>query len=114
MNEFIGDHAERESAGSATEPDPVESSARTLSGLDALERRHLERMLRAERLLPVFLRLNLGVAATLVVYYSWSGTWSGVRAVLVLLILLSARAHLRQVRSARLLRKLSESEASSR
>ena len=74
--------------------------------LDPLDRRHLERMLRAERVLPAFLWANLVVAAILVLSYSWSNSWSGIRAVLVLLILMAARAHLRQLRSARLLRKL--------
>ena len=70
-------------------------------------------MLRAERLFPVFLWLNIGVAAALGIYYSWSGSWSGVRAVLVLLILLGARSHLRQLRSTRLLRKFSGSGTAS-
>ncbi len=81
--------------------------------LSELERRHLDRVLRNERLFPAFLRANLGIAAALAIYYSWSGSWTGIRAVLVLLILLSARAHLRQLRSARLLRKLSRSETRS-
>ena len=78
-----------------------------LSRLNALDRHHLERMLRAERRYPGFLWASLGIAAALVIYYSWSGLWSAARAVLVVLILLGARAQLRQLRSTRLLRKLS-------
>jgi hypothetical protein len=64
-------------------------------------------MLRFEHLFPRFIWANLGVAVALAIYYSASGSWTGSRMVLVVLILLSARAHLRQLRSARLLRKLS-------
>jgi len=96
-----------ERLASASESLPKHSDIEALSRLDALDRRHLERMLRAERLFPGFLWANLGIAAALVIYFSWSGSWSAARAVLVLLILLGARAQLRQLRSTRLLRKLS-------
>ena len=79
-----------------------------LDPFDPLERLHLKRMLRAERLYPAFMRANLVIAAALLVSYSWLGSWSATRAVLVVLILLGARAHLRQSRSARLLRKLTD------
>ena len=74
------------------------------------ESRLLERLLRRERLFPGFLALDLGVAAALSGYWAWTGSWSGARAVVVLLLLLSARAHLRPLRSVRLLRKLSRGE----
>lgn len=106
-------HTGRERNGSGSDFPARHSSSETFSHLDPVDRRHLERMLRAERLFPAFLRVNLGVAAALVIYYSWSDSWSGARAVLVLLILLGARAHLRQLRSARLLRKLSNPGATS-
>ena len=105
--------AVRDRDGSVAESPSSRSSSEEAPCLDALDRRHLGRMLRAERFLPAFVWVNLGVAVALVAYYSRSGSWSGVRAVLVLLILLSARAHLRQLRSARLLRKLSDPETAS-
>ena len=98
-------------AGNAAQqsPPPVlparaEAARRDLSGP---ERLHLERMLRRERSFSIFMFANLAVAAALSAYYTGSGSWSVIRTVLVALILLSARAHLRQLRSARLLRKLS-------
>ena len=71
------------------------------------DRRLLARLLHGERLAPGFVALDLAVAAGLAGYWAWAGTWTGARAVVVLLLLLSARAHLRQLRSTRLLRKLS-------
>ena len=111
MDSSVGAHAIEESAVSASEPFPQHHGAEALAPLDTLDHRHLERMLQAERRFPVFLWANLGVAAALAIYYSGSASWSGARAVLVLLILLAARSHLRQLRSARLLRKLSGSGA---
>ena len=114
MDASVGAEPVDGGAVSASEPLAQRPGAEARSYLGVPERRHLERILRAERLYPGFLGANLGVAATLTIYYSWSGSWSGVRAALVLLILLGARAHLRQLRSARLLRKLSGSGAASR
>ena len=113
MSSSVGVDAADTSLASAPEPTPGRGKAEVPSSSSELDRRHLQRMLRAERLFPVFMRANLAIAAALALYYSWSGSWSGVRAVLVLLILLGARAHLRQLRSARLLRKLSGSGAAS-
>ena len=70
------------------------------------DRRHLERMLRGERWFGIFMFVDLGVAAALGIAWTVSGGWSPTRGVLVLLLLLGARAHLRQQRSARLLRGL--------
>ena len=93
---------------------PAQPDAPTLGGgegaaaaLSAAELRHLERMLQRERLLGRFMVANLVVASGLTAAYTWTGVWSGVRAALILLLLLGARAHLSQLRSARLLRKLS-------
>jgi len=107
MTSSAGGDAGDGSLTSASEVLPEHPRNEALSRLDALERRNLERMLQAERRFPLFLWANLGIAAALVIYYSGSGSWSAARAVVVLLILLGARAHLRQLRSARLLRKLS-------
>ncbi len=74
-------------------------------GLSDLELVHLRRMLRRERLFKVFSVAHILVGAGLAGTFSWAGTWNGTRAVLLVLILLGARAHLRQLRSARLLRK---------
>jgi len=111
MDSSVGAHAIEKDASVTSEPLPQPLRAEALAHLDPLDRIHLGRMLRAERRFPVFLWANLGVAAALAIYYSGSASWSGARAVLVLLILLAARAHLRQLRSARLLRKLSGMEA---
>ena len=74
--------------------------------LDGPDRVHLGRMLRREWIFRVSMVSHLVVAVGLGVYFSWAGTWDGTRAVILLLLLLSARAHLRGLRSARLLRKL--------
>ena len=111
MRPSAGADSGDESLATATDSLPDHPSVEARSSLDELERTHLDRMLRGERRFPVFLWVNLGVAASLVIFYTWSGAWSGTRAVLVLLILLGARSHLRQLRSARLLRKLSSSAA---
>lgn len=85
-----------------TELEPVANPVRDWS---EAELRHLARMLRGERRFAVLVAVDLGVAAALAGYWSWAGSWTATRAVLVVLILLSARGHLRQLRSARLLRK---------
>ena len=74
--------------------------------LSDLELVHLGRMLHREQIFRVFLVSGILVAAGLGAYFSWAGSWSGTRVVILLLILLGARAHLRHLRSARLLRKL--------
>ena len=79
------------------------------SDLDETEIRHLERVFRRERSFATFMVLDVVVAAALAVYWTWSGSWSGTRFVLILLLLLGARTHLSQLRSARLLRKLTRS-----
>ena len=114
MSSSVGARSGDGIRNSGSESIPGHSDSEAFARLDELDRRHLARMLKTERLSPGFLRANLGIAAALVVYYSWSGSWTGVRAVLVLLILLAARAHLRQLRSARLLRKLVGQEAEPR
>lgn len=70
------------------------------------EARHLARMLRRERSFAWLLWVDLGAGVLLSAYYTWSGSWSGLRLVVVMLILLGARSHLRQLRSVRLLRRL--------
>ncbi len=70
---------------------------------------HLDRMLRGEQRFRVVVIINLLVATALTTYWSLSGHWSGARAVVLVLILLSARAHLRHRRSAQLLRRLTAS-----
>ena len=77
-----------------------------VSELNDLDLLHLGRMLRRERFFKIACLLHLLAAAGLGVYFSWAGIWSGTRAGLLVLLLMGARAHLRQVRSARLLRKL--------
>ena len=79
------------------------------SDLDETEIRHLERVFRRERSFATFMVLDVVVAAALGVHWTWSGSWSGTRFVLILLLLLGARAHLSQLRSARLLRRLTRS-----
>ena len=76
------------------------------SHFDETEGRHLERVLRREQSFATFTVLDVVVAAALAVYWTWSGSWSGARCALIVLLLLGARAHLSQLRSARLLRKL--------
>jgi hypothetical protein len=83
-------------------PDPTESSAE----LSALDRAHLERMLRRERVFGFLMAANLAAAALLTVIWTVRGSWTPTRAVVIVLVLLAARANLRQGRSARLLRKL--------
>ncbi len=73
--------------------------------LSDLELVHLRRMLRREQIFRVSMVSHLLVAAGLAAYFSGAGVWNGTRAVILVLILLGARAHLRQLRSARLLRK---------
>ena len=90
------------SIGRATERQ-VHSDAHSLDGA---EQRHVARMLRGETRFSTFMWLNLSVAVGLVGFYTWEGSWSGLRVVLVLLILLGARSHLRHQRNARLLRRL--------
>ena len=63
-----------ESLASASDLHPKHSNVEAFSDLDALERNNLERMLAAERRFPGFLWANLGIAAALVIYYSWSGS----------------------------------------
>ncbi|MDP6980721.1 MAG: hypothetical protein QF570_19325 [Myxococcota bacterium] len=106
MNSVLEAEASNEAETFASAPAESGTRGPAAADLDALDRRHLERVLCLERMLPAFLWGNLTIAAGLIVYYSWSQSWSGLRAVVVLLILLSARGHLRQLRSARLLRKL--------
>ena len=96
---------------SASESLPKDPHSQAFPFLDALDRRHLNRMLGAQRLSSTFVWVNLGIAAALATYYSISSSWSGTRGALVVLILLGARGHLRQLRSARLLGKLVGSEA---
>lgn len=68
---------------------------------------HLRRMPRRERLFEALVYVNLAAAVLLAVFYTIAANWDPVRAVLVVLVLLAARANLRQARSARLLRRLS-------
>lgn len=68
---------------------------------------HLRRMLRRERLFEALVYVNLAAAVVLAAFYTIAATWDPARAVLVVLVLLTARANLRQARSARLLRRLS-------
>ncbi len=74
--------------------------------LDGPDRVHLGRMLRRERIFRFSTVSHLVVAVALGVHFSWAGIWDGPRAVILVLLLLAARAHLRGFRSARLLRKL--------
>lgn len=86
---------------------PTEVRGGAALDLSEGEIRHLERMLRGEQRFFTFMYVDLLVALGLVSYFAWADAWSGARMVVVLLILLSARAHLRQVKSARLLRRFS-------
>ena len=79
------------------------------SDLDETEIRHLERVLRRERSFATFMVLDVVAAGALAVYWTGSRSWSGARFALILLLLLGARAHLSQLRSARLLRKFTRS-----
>ena len=88
--------------------EPAEARGGEALVLSAGEIRHLERMLRGERRLSAFIYVDLLVALALVGYLAWADAWSAARVVVILLILLSARAHLRQQKSARLLRRYRE------
>jgi hypothetical protein len=90
----------------------VEARAGGALDLSDGETRHLERMLRGEQRFFAFVYVDLLVALALVGYFAWVDAWSGARIVVILLVLLSARAHLRQVKSARLLRRFSERRGS--
>ena len=74
--------------------------------LDAGELLHLRRMLRRERLFPVLVAVDLAAAGAIAIHAIAARSWEPTRIVLAVLILLAARANLRQARSARLLRRL--------
>ena len=78
-----------------------------VGGLAEAELAHLRRMLRRERVFEALVYVNLAAAVLLAVFYTIAASWNPVRAVLVVLVLLAARANLRQARTARLLRRLS-------
>ena len=65
-----------------------------------------QRMLRRQGLFQILMVLNIVIAISLGGYFTAAGAWTEARAVILLLILLAARANLRQLRSTRLLRKL--------
>lgn len=75
--------------------------------LTAKEKNLLNRISRQKNLYLTFSIVNVAVAVLLVVYYGLvTQDISSIRIVLVILILLAGRAHLRQYRSAVLLGKL--------
>ncbi len=75
--------------------------------LTAKEKNLLNRISRQKNLYLIFSIVNVAVAVLLVVYYGLvTQDISSIRIVLVILILLAGRAHLRQYRSAVLLGKL--------
>lgn len=75
--------------------------------LTAKEKNLLNRISRQKNLYLTFSIVNVAVAVSLVVYYGLvTQDISSIRIVLVILILLAGRAHLRQYRSAVLLGKL--------
>ena len=71
------------------------------------EKRLLNRISRQKNMYLTFSIVNVAVAVLLVVYYGLvTQNFSAIRIVLIILILLAGRAHLRQYRSALLLSKL--------
>jgi hypothetical protein len=63
-------------------------------------------MLRRERVYAVLVYVDLAAAVVLAAFYTFASVWQPTRVALVVMILLAARANLRQARSARLLRRI--------
>lgn len=95
----------------------IDAVAVWLTGLSRGEQRLLRQTLGRKRLFLWLSRLNGAVATLLAGYFCWQG-WhaalvlSGLHGMLVLLLLLSARANLRHYRHAQLLGKLLAGAAS--